>query len=334
MSEYVHIGVNNAIEDAPTLNCDHASLTALLQFYGLPDPSTPIGSQWHFRLKRPHQLPGTMRVPVLRSIARETGFGFTQRQLEFPRFYDDVLNLVRRGVPVIVYGNQFNMPWVPYFQNEPASHPFIIDGIDGTDQVHVLEAYLNNSDWGPCNPSEQWISRALLSKAVETLDGPLRGRIMHFRKRVEADPVELATQLTDNAAAIEEALDQRDEFRRFSRRGRRQATDVESMKVFDLACWEMTRSRACHLRWLRRNVGRPGALHADAVERFATEIADPWQRVSQFAHIGFKRVEMGARPPAVSFDLIANDLAEAELAFAREILADADGDRKPGTRDA
>jgi hypothetical protein len=46
----------------------------------------------------------------------------------------------------------------------------------------------------------------------------------------------------------------------------------------------------------------------------------PWRRALQFAHLGFRRVEAGARPSMVSFDLIENSIADAEVTLAWEML--------------
>jgi hypothetical protein len=319
-TELLTLRVSEIIDDAPNLNCDNANVSALAQHYGIKEPSSPVGCQWHFSMPKPGKLPTILRTPTLRAFAARTGLVFRRARPEPATYYDRVQDLVRGGVPVMVYGNQYNMKWVPYYRNEVASHPFIVDGLD-PGRYHVLEAYQNTSDWGECSPSELWISEAELADAVETLDGPLRGIMIYLSGRREPDEVDPVDDIRLNATGILRRVGEQGGLARFSRRFRRQATNVEAMKLYDLSCWELTRSRSCHLRWLRLRSAVDSRIPVDLVDRFEAELVAPWRRALQFAHLGFKRVEAGARPPMVSFDLIEKDIAAAEVSLAREMLA-------------
>lgn len=319
ITEPFTLRVGEIIDDAPNLNCDNANVSALAQYYGIKEPSSPVGCQWHFSQPRPGKLPTILRTPTLRAFAVRTGLVFRRSRLDPASYYDRVRELVLGGVPVMVYGNQYNMKWVPYYRNEVASHPFIVDGLD-SGRYHVLEAYQNTSDWGECSPSELWISDAELVDAVETLEGPLRGVMIHLsgrREPVEADPVD---DIRANAAAILRGVGEQGGLGTFSRRFRRQAVDPQAMKLYDLSCWELTRSRSCHLRWLRLQSAVDSRIPADLVDRFEEELVALWRRALQFAHLGFKRVEAGATPPMVSFDLVEKDIAAAEVSLAQEML--------------
>jgi hypothetical protein len=264
-------------------------------------------------------LPSVVRIPTLRAFAARTGLVFRRSRLGFDGYYDRLHRLVRDGVPVMVYGNQFNMKWVPYYRNDPASHPFIVDGL-GPGRVHALEAYWNNTDWGECSPTELWITDEELADAVETLEGPLRGIMIYLsgrREQLAADPV---SDIRANAADILRGVGERGGLAAFSRRFRRQSADWPAMKLYDLSCWDLTRLRSCHLRWLRLQSAVNDDIPADLVDRFEAEVVVPWRRALQFAHLGVKRVQAGARPPMVSFDLIENDIAAAEVSLAREML--------------
>src|SRR5947209_11313074 len=129
--------VSEIIDDAPNLNCDNANVSALAQYYGVKEPSSPVGCQWHYALAKPGRLPDILRTSTLRAFAKRTGLVFRRTVLGFDGYYDEVQRLVRNGVPVMVYGNQYNMKWVPYYRNEVASHPFIVDGL-GPHGYHAL----------------------------------------------------------------------------------------------------------------------------------------------------------------------------------------------------
>lgn len=311
--------VSEIIDDATNLNCDNANVSALAQHYGVKEPSSPVGCQWHFALPPPGKLPAILRTPTLRAFAARTGLVFRRSHLRAESYYERVTDLVRDGVPVMVYGNQYNMKWVPYYRNEVASHPFIVDGL-GPGRYHVLEAYQNNSDWGECSPTELWITDQELADAIETLQGPLKGVVIYLSGRREPAPACPADDVRANAAGILRGVGERGGLGAFSRRFRRQATDLRAMKLYDLSCWELTRSRSCHLRWLRLQSAADSGIAADLVDRFEAEVVAPWRRALQFAHLGFKRVQAGARPPLVSFDLVEKGIAAAEVSLAQEML--------------
>lgn len=311
--------VSEIIDDAANLNCDNANISALAQYYGIKEPSSPVGCQWHFSLPRPGQLPVILRIPALRSYAARTGLVFRRSRPTLAGRYDQVRRLVRNGVPVMVYGNQFNMKWVPYYRNDVASHPFIVDGLD-LGRFHVLEAYWNNTDWGECSPSELWITEQELADALETLEGPLRGVMIYLVRRCAALEVDPIADIRANAADIVRNVGDLDGIGKFSRRFRRQSADWQAMKLYDLSVWDLTRSRSCHLRWLRSQSALNDRIPAGLVDRFEAEVVLPWRRALQFAHLGFKRVQAGAKPPMVSFDLLEKDIAAAEVSLARQML--------------
>ncbi len=318
-TESFTLRVSEIIDDAVNLNCDNANVSALAQYYGVKEPSSPVGCQWHFSLPRPGQLPPILRTPTLRAFATRTGLVFRRSRPSFESYYRRVRSLVRGGVPVMVYGNQFNMKWVPYYRNDAASHPFIVDGLD-SGRFHVLEAYWNNTDWGECSPRELWITDDEMADAVETLDGPLRGIMIYLlgrREPVAADPI---SDIRANAVDILRNVGERDGLGAFSRRFRRQSTDRQAMKLYDLSCWDLARARSCHLRWLRLRSTVDDRIPADLVDRFEAEVVLPWRRALQFAHLGFKRVQAGSPPPLVSFDLLERDIAAAEVSLARQLL--------------
>jgi hypothetical protein len=318
-AERFTLGVSELIDDAPNLNCDNANVSALAQYYGLEEPSAPVGCQWHYALPEPGELPGILRVPTLSAFESRAGLVFERTRLDVHREPERARELVRKGVPVLVYGNQYNMKWVPYYRHEVASHPFILDGL-GPGGFHALEAYLNTSDWGISAPTQLWITDEELTEAVATLEGPLHGVAIHLSGRRDPERVDAVEDIRTNAAGILRGVGEEGGLAAFSKRYRDQATDPQAMKLYDLSCWELTRSRSCHLRWLRLRSAQDERIPADLVDRFEAELVGPWRRALQFAHLGYKRVESGALPPMVSFDLIENDIAAAETALAHEML--------------
>lgn len=316
------LDVNETVRDAQFLNCDNAHLAAVLQFYGARDPSAPMGEQWYFELRMDTLVPVTARVPVLEAIARHSGVVLTRTQIPAERYHETLAAFIRDGHPVIIYGDSIDMPWLPYFGNESSPHPTLVDGIaDDWSQVRVVEAYTNTTPDGPVIPGPAFVSRVDFDTLVAALPPERRGEVIVFDGRQDPDPVPPADTLRANAHAISVHVGELDELRTFAERGRAAAADLSAMASFDLGCWEVTRARSCHERWLGRlSAADPGLVPATLVEQFATDIADPWRRVSQFAFIAAQRLRRGAAVPTVSFELISDHLADAELRFAGALL--------------
>ncbi|GGS49207.1 hypothetical protein F2B00_09755 [Streptomyces parvus] len=318
------IPVVETVTDAPWLNCDNAHLAALQQFYGVSEPSAAMGLQWSFELRTTDEVPVTLRVPVLDSIARETGLVFERRQLPLPGYYDDVAALVAEGTPLIVYGDAFHMPWLPYFGNDSSAHPTILAGVTD-DAFHIVETYTNSTPWGRVVPGPARVPRPEFEKLVAALGPGQRGEVLFLVSRVPANPTDPADALRANAEAVLRQVGERGDMATYAQWARDNATDPEAMGRYDLGCWEVTRARSCHSVWLGRLAGtRPDLLPADLAQRFHEEIDLPWRRASQFAFVNSQRVAKGAKPSTASFDLVAGRLADAETAFARDLLTHLD----------
>ncbi|MEV7190828.1 hypothetical protein AB0N81_03335 [Streptomyces sp. NPDC093510] len=320
------IPVSETVTDAPWLNCDNAHLAALQQFHGAADPSAAMGLQWSFELRSTDEVPVTLRVPVLESIARETGLVFDRRQIALPGYYEAVTALVADGTPLIVYGDAFHMPWLPYFGNDSSAHPTILAGVTG-DTFHIVEAYTNSTPWGRVVPGPAQVTRAEYEKLVEALGPGQLGEVISLSSRGTARPTPPAEALRANAETILRLVGERGDLHAYAQWARDHADDTDAMARYDLGCWEVTRARSCHSAWLTRLAeARPELVPAGLARRFHEEIDLPWRRASQFAFVNAQRVAKGAKSSTASFDLLDSRLAAAEATFARDLLAHLDGE--------
>ncbi|MEV4556230.1 hypothetical protein AB0K51_04435 [Kitasatospora sp. NPDC049285] len=312
------------VTDAPWLNCDNAHLAALQQFYGVADPSAAVGLQWAFELRSVDEVPVTLRVPVLESIARESGLVFERRRIPLPGYYDQLADTLAGGTPVIVYGDAFHMPWLPYFGNDSSAHPTILVGLDDT-QCRIVEAYQNSTPWGRVVPGPATVTRAEYEKLVEALGPEQRGETIALAARREAEPTDPAAALRANAEGILATVGDRGDLAAYTAWARAEAGDPVATARYDLGCWEVTRARSCHAVWLRRlSDRRPDLVPDDIARRFHEEIDLGWRRASQFAFVNAQRVAKGARPSTASVDLLDGHLAAAETDFAETLLAHLD----------
>ncbi|MEU8001118.1 hypothetical protein AB0B66_08170 [Catellatospora sp. NPDC049111] len=314
--------VSGTVPDAPWLNCDNAHLAALMQFYGAAAPSAPMGMQWHFALPTTEQVPVTLRVAVLDAIAAETGIVFDRHRVPIDRYYDTVAASTAAGVPLIVYGDAFHMPWLPYFGNDSSAHPTILAGVvDDGETFHLVEAYTNSTPWGRVVPGPASVTRQQFQTLVEALPEPQRGEVIVLRERGSARPHDPADMLRANAEGILRHVEQGGELARYAEWGRAAIGERAAADLFDLGCWEVTRARSCHASWLvRLAADRPDLVTEELARRFATEVDEPWRRVSQFAFVNAQRVARGSRPAVSAADLIADRLVAAEVRFAYDLL--------------
>ena len=80
----------------------------------------------------------------------------------------------------------------------------------------------------------------------------------------------------------------------------------------------MARTRALHELWLT-DLARdhPGLLDARFPELFAQDVVAPWQRVSEFAYILFRRVSQGRRAPDACFGMLEQTVHPNEVRAAQ-----------------
>jgi hypothetical protein len=319
------VAVAETVPDAPWLNCDNAHLAALLQFYGAADPSGPMGQQWGFALRSTAEVPVTLGLPVLTAIERETGLVFDRRQVPMAEYHETVEATTAAGTPMIIYGDAFHMPWLPYFGNDSSAHPTILAGVSAGEKFHIVEAYTNSTPWGRVVPGPATVTRAEFDTLVEALHPAQRGEVISLSARRAADPRPLREILRANADGVLARVRDAGDMAAFAGWARGHAGDATAMALYDLGCWEVTRARSCHASWLRRVAGAvPGALPEGFADRFAAEVDLPWRRVSQFAFVNAQRVARGARPATASMELV-EQLAVAEVALAGELARHLDG---------
>lgn len=313
--------VSPVVEDAPYLNCDNAHLTALLQFYGVTDPSGPVACQWAVALDPARPLvPATLRAPVLEAIAAETGLVFRREQIPLDRYWPWADAVLAEGTPFIAYGESSLMPWLPYFGNEVGAHPVIVEGREGDDFV-VVEAYTNVTPWGPVVPGRYRVPVEEMRSLVHELDPRQRGEVIVLDGRTTPAPRSVTEHLRDNAASILATVRDESALAVFAERGRASVGDVAAMQQFDLGCWELARARGAHAVWLRRLVDRePTALPVGIVERFEQQIAAAWRKASQFAFVASQRAQREVFQVPASCDLIEVQIATAEAELAAEML--------------
>ena len=294
--------------DSADLDCVCDNVALLLAHAGVADVRTPFALDWRFDL-----IDGSGGLPRLdlppadlpELLAQRTGFTLEWRHIrtleEAVAEWRDALG---RGEPVLVVGDAFDLPWVPYHGRKHLDHGFVIEGLeDGV--AHVVDAYDNVTQWGRAAPLATTVPVDDLAAALEDGSWTLLTRVG------AATPVDLGDRLADNAAAILEA-DANGSYRRFVEA--HFELDEPTLDNLTLQTWLLARNRSLHAHWLadQEELG-------DLPERFETQVVAAWRRAAETAYMALRRVSAGRQPPPAALQA-AEAAVAAEPALAAELL--------------
>jgi hypothetical protein len=320
--------------DSAHLDCISDAIALLLAHAGVADVRAPFAADWRFDLvDRDAALPRLDLPPAdLDSrLAARTGYTLDWHPLSsvgeaLPHWRDHLA----AGRPVMVVGDAFHLPWVPYAGHEHMDHGFVLDGLHdlgpATTIAQLVDPYQNTTEWGPALPHTRMAPIADLAAAV------IAGRWAVLTRTGSGRPIDFAAQLADNATAIEGAH-HAGEPSRFVHAHR--ALDEPALANLTMQTWLLARSRALHGRWLgdaasaQANLD-PGYLNAgdldlgDLADRFDRMVTQAWRRAAQAAYLALRRLRSGREvPPACLSAAAQATTAEAELAGRlRSRLAD------------
>lgn len=300
--------------DSAFLDCVSDDVALLLAHAGEPDPRAALAERWRFDL-RPGDGPPAVALPapdVEDRVTRRTGWRLEWREVtdarDAVRAWHDQL---RRGRPVLVVGDAFHLPWVPYFDHEHMDHGFVVSGIDGT-VLHVVDPYDNVTEWGKAAPLS---TTAVLTEVAPALTG---GRWAVLERVGPGQPAHVPDLITANAGAIASAAVDGGAIARFLAGHR--PLDGVTLPVLVLQTWLLARDRALHGLWLADN---RSALHDLGVPGFADEFAQrvvsAWRAAEQATYLALRRVRRGRAAPQSALEAVAAVLHD-EADLARRLL--------------
>jgi len=294
--------------DSADLDCVCDNVALLLAHAGVADVRTPFALDWRFDLVegrggRPRLDLPPASLPEL--LAERTGFTLEWRPVgALDEAVAEWREALGRGEPVLVVGDAFDLPWVPYHGRKHLDHGFVVEGVeDGV--THVVDAYDNVTQWGRAEPLATTVPVADLAAALEDGSWTLLVRVG------DAAPLDLGERLADNAAAIV-AAEADGSYRRFVDAHRE--PDEPTLDNLTLQTWLLARNRALHARWLADQEGL-----GELAERFETEVVAAWRRAAETAYMALRRVSAGRQPPPAAFEATEAAVA-AEPALAAELL--------------
>jgi hypothetical protein len=296
--------------------CDNVAL--LLAHAGVADVRAPFALDWRFALVSDSGGLPRLDLPpadMAKLLARRTGFTLDWRRIgALDRAIVTWREALDRGEPVLVVGDAFDLPWVPYHGRRHLAHGFVIEGLElaGPPIAHVVDAYDNVTQWGRSTPLTTTLPVDNFAAALKDGSWALLTRVGR------ANSVDLGDQVADNVAAIV-AAEANASYEQFIEAHRE--LNETALDNLTLQTWLLARNRALHARWLGDHVDRLAELGlADLPERFEDEIVGAWRRAAETAYLALRRVSAGREPPPVAL-AAAQAAVTAEPAFAAELGA-------------
>lgn len=199
------------------------------------------------------------------------------------------LSLLRPTLYVVA--DAYTLPWVPYAGHEHMEHTFLL--VNSASPT-VIDAYHNDTQWGPARPGAWKLTTSEFTAAV-----PRATAYALDVQPVKLDPVAV---LTTNAAEMSAAIPA------IERYADAATADLPRL-VLDV--WLFGRSRLLHAAWLAS-----AGLPSEAAERQAQD----WLSFAGQTYVAMRRAERGGSPPTpIDADLRRLLRADVELA---ETLAD------------
>lgn len=318
-------------EDSDLLDCLDDNVAALLRQHDVKDSRTPFALQWYFDFaaggpgatageSRMLPLPILRRRPISEVLKETTGY-----ELATPETGDDAVrrcaDLLAAGSAVIVQGDAYLMPWLPYYGRQHMNHSFIVEGM-GDGLLEVADAYYNQTPWGEAVPTRTVLAADALGPLAESARASGEAPFIVLEHRGEPGPIDLPGLLREDAALIRRQLGERHRLAAFGSFYADAIAAPGAAAQFTLACWLITRDRGLHGRWLDGLAGGTGQTVGPAfADAFRERVVQPWQRAMQFSYVLERRVAAGRAAPGAVFDLITQEIEPAETELAERFLA-------------
>lgn len=304
--------------DSAYLDCLDDNLAVLLKHVGVNDLRTPFACQWHFDFDPAAPAACVERTPVEALIRQQTGYVFRQQQFEDGRYVEQCAELLQREVPLLIFGDAYFMPWLPYFAREHMEHSFLVDGLsDDQRLLHVVDAYYNHTPYGLATPTDTYLPALALERIAQALETPNARTFLTIEQADTPTSIDPAALLLDNAEQMLTQLRERSALEQFSRFYAERIQDAAAIKAFTLDCWLIARSRALHRLWLSDLAHQhPDLLDAGFADTFQQDVVVPWQKVAEYAYICLRRVSLGRAAPDACFKMLEQTVAPNEIRVA------------------
>ncbi|MFI7026195.1 acyl carrier protein [Micromonospora sp. NPDC049900] len=280
---------------AAALDCLQTSFALLADHAHGTGSHLALGARVEFRTRDRAGLPTVETTPEDRAAEAVGLLGLRVEgrwtRLDGPR----VRRLFATGQPLYVIADAHDLPWCPYQGHEHMRHSFLATG-DASGAVTVVDAYHNDTAWGPARPG-------VWRLPVDEFDAALAGGADTLAITAGPAPVlDVPEMLAGNA---ERARRSRPAVAAHLAALTESLTTVDGLHRFVLDVWLLGRARQVHEHWLESV--RPEAAAALAGQ------AQQWQQLSARSYVALRRAQAG-RPASP-------ELADALGALVDEYLS-------------
>ncbi|MFD6640330.1 acyl carrier protein [Micromonospora chalcea] len=264
---------------ATALDCLQTSFALLADYANGSGSHLALGARYGFRTRDQDALISVEATSDDRAAEAVDLLGLRVEgrwmQLDGPQ----VRRLCAPGQPLYVTADAYDLPWCPYHGHEHMRHSFLVTDA-GPDQVTVVDAYHNDTAWGPARPGVWRLPTA-------TFDAALGGGAHTLAVTAHPAPaIDVPAMLAGNAARARRA---RPEIARYLDRTGAALDTVAGLHRFVLDVWLLARARDLHERWL-------AAVRPEAVAALAGQAAR-WQQLATRSYVALRRAQAG-RPAA------------------------------------
>jgi len=319
--------------DAGQLDCVSDDLALLLAVHDVSDVRSPFAQDWRFDLVEQSDGPPRVDLPPAGQdelLGQRTGWRPCWQPIvsigeDAPRWRE----ALGAGHPVLLVGDGFYLPWLPYRGHEHMDHGFVLAGLGaasgaggelaggelaggelagGELVADIVDPYDNVTEWGAARPQA---TRLPVHDLQLALHSGRWGILIPARRMV---PIRPAEQVAANAAAILASADA-GAYQHFA--ASHQQAGLPEMRNLSLQTWLLARNRALHARWL---AGLPtGAVDPAVADRFRSQVSGGWQRAMEMSYIALRRVRSGRAAPSAAITAVRS-ASDAEVRLASSLL--------------
>ncbi|GAA3698169.1 hypothetical protein GCM10022224_075190 [Nonomuraea antimicrobica] len=256
---------------ADALDCLQSNLAVVADRRHGPGTHLALGAGWGFQ---PGADGGFERSPAERLAEAETALGL--RVAETWRTSDGTFlrRMAREHDPLFVVSDAHRMPWLPYAGREHMTHSFLLCAGPDDDRVTIVDAYHNDTRWGPARPGT-W---TLPADEVGALLGDCA--TAYLLESAHVTDVHPGRVLAENAARLSAA---EGDGERYLKRARQCVKDPGTLDRLVLDIWMLLRERMLHEAWLRH-----AGLPAEAVGPMG-DLVDRWRALATQSYVAQRR---------------------------------------------
>lgn len=286
---------------AAALDCLDANLALLADHHHGPGTHLVLGASTGWELRKDGDGLPTVETTLDDHLARaQRLLGLTVAGRWDGLDAGTLTELADAVEPLYVVADAYTMPWLPYHGQRHMEHSFLLRPERG--RFVVIDAYHNDTPWGPHRPSVWRIPAEVLAEAVA--GGATAAEIVAGEP---PRPDRAALRAAQPAAARRSVA----QLPAYLDGLRGEPDRLRALERVTLDVWLLTRARLLHAEWLADDPEVPAEV-VDGVRAHAKA----WQTLASQTYVAQRRVARGsAEPPTVLASLerlLTEDVAVAE----------------------